>query len=372
MTRKLLTLVLAVAVIVSLVIAGCAKPAPAPTPAPTPAPSPAPAPKEVITWKIQGITPAGLAFHDLLLHLADWVEQASDGRLVFDVYPSGAVCPPLESLDAVNAGVLDAVYDYSGMWIGKHKTAPLFCSTPGVLDAWDRVMWEWEGGGKELREELYTKVIGMDVHPIVAGAFGPELFMWSNTPLRTIDDFKGKNLRMMPLMGEVLNENGISTVFLPYAEIIPALERGVLDACEYSLPFFDITAGFPDVCQYYHYPGIHQPSSMQEIVINGDSWRALPDDLKTKLELVCHAQTLWCWHYTDALNIEALEEFDKMGREEVLLDPETVDIMLGWAYDYLDKEAAKDPFFAKVWNSQKEWRDRWYPYADAIYFSHKL
>lgn len=368
MKKKILLISLTLLLTVGLLAISC--PAPAPAPAPTPAP--APAPQEVFTLKVQGFVPAGLAFHDILLRHAEVIEEFTDGRLKLVVFASGAVCPSMESLDAVTTGVLDATYVYTAMWIGKHRAAPLFCSTPGVFDAIDRGMWEYEGGGKELREEFYTKILGLDVHPIGAGLFGPEIFMWSTTPLRTIDDFKGKKIRMMPLMGEVLEAHGISSVYLPLEEIIPGLATGVLDAAEYSCAFFDIGAGFPDVAKYYHYPGIHQPSSMQEFVINGDWWRALPDDLKSKLDFICQKQAFWVLQYGGNLDVKALEKFEEMGNERVLLEPETVKTMLTWAWEFLDEEAKKDAFFAKVWGSQKAWMEYWYPYADAIHFSHAL
>jgi len=371
MKKKILLISLTLLLTVGLLAIGCPAPAPAPAPAPTPAPAPAPPAPEVkpITWTIQGFVPAGLFFHDNLLHFADSLKEMSGGRLVLDVHPAPAIVPSLESLDAVAEGVLDAKYTHTGMWIGKAEVAPLFCSTPGVFDTLDRMMWVYEGGGAELAEEFYRELLGLDVHHIMVGTISMEILMWSNTPLRTLDDFKGKKFRMMPLMGKVLDANGLSTVFLPGAEIIPALERGVIDCAEYSVPAFDIRAGYPDVCKYYHYPGIHQPSSCTHLVINGEKWRALPDDLKAILEYVCECETFWTWHNGDRLNIEALAEFDRMGNEMVILEPETVGTLLEWADAYLDAEAAKDPFFAKVWNSQKEWRGEWYPYAEAISFS---
>ena len=370
MKKKLLMFSLMAVLIASLVFFGCAK-APTPSPTPTPTPTPTPAKEEVITWTVQGFTPAGLFFHDLAEHLAASVKEMSGGRLVFDLHPSPAIVPALESLDAVAApGVLDAIYCYPAMWIGKAEVAPLFNSTPGVFNTWDRIMWDLEGGGHELEEEFYREHLGLDVHVLPAGTISMEIFMWSKTPLRTIDDFQGKKFRMMPLMGKVLDANGLSTVYLPAAEILPALQTGVIDCAEYSVPAYDVKAGFGDVCKYYHFPGIHQPSSHPELVVNGKKWDALPNDLKSMLRYVCEAEILWSWHYGDRLNIEALAEFDRRGNELVIVEPETIGILLEWADAYLDAEAAKDPFFAKVWDSQKAWRDMWYPYADAISFSH--
>ncbi len=367
MEKRILAVLASLVLVVGVALIGCA-PEAAPTEEEEAAPA-APA-AEVFNWKVQGYVPAGLLFHDFLEHLAVSMETITDGRIVIDPLPSGTVVDTNKALDAVQSKVLDGVYCYTAMWIGKAEVAPLFCSTPGFFSPKDRVMWELYGGGAELRQEFYNS-IGVDCHVIAAGCTDAEIFMWSNTPLRTLDDFKGKNFRMMPLMGKVLEEHGLSTVFLPGSEIIPALERGVLDAAEYSVPAFDLKAGYADICQYYHFPGIHQPSSMPELVLNEANWEALPDDLKEKVEYVCKREMFWSWNYSDYMNILALEEFDRLGREMVIMEPETVATFLKWADEYLDAESEKDDFFAKVWNSQQEFRDSWYPYAHAMHFSHE-
>ncbi len=319
-------------------------------------------PVETIVWRVQGFTPPGTLFYTWLEDLAELVEELSGGRLIFDTYPPGAIVPPFEALSAVRDGVLDANHGYPGMWIGHNIAAPLFNSVPGGFLAQDQAMWLYEGGGMELYQEMMDP---FNAKILVAGLIGMEIFMWSETPMHTIDDMRGKQLRMMPLMGEILGDNDLSVVFLPGGEIIPSLERGVLDAAEYSIPAFDITLGFQDVANYYHYPGIHQPASFLELAINQGKWNELPDDLKSILEHACRLSVFDIWIESEAENIRVLEQFEEMGLEQIVMEEESVTTMMNWSNEWMDEKSAEDPFFAKVRESQVEFSKWWYPYKEA-------
>lgn len=361
MIKKGMAFIFVIMLVVSL--AGCA-----PEPEPTEPPNnekPTPEPEEVFKWTVQGFTPSGTLFQDQCEEWASLVEELSGGRIQLDVYPAGAIVPSLEGLYAVRDGVLDVHFGYSGMWIGYELAAPLFCSVPGLFGPHDMAMWLYHGGGLELWQELMDP---MNIKVIPAGTISMEIFMWAHEPLRSIEDFRGKTLRMMPLMGEILQEKGaeydIAVVFLPAAEIIPSLERKVIDAAEYSTPAFDITLGFQDICQYYHYPGIHQPTGVFEVLINNDEWNKLPDDLKRIVEHACKLYFLTVWMEGDYLNVQVLEEFEKMGLEEVVLDDETIEIFMQWADEWFEEKVKEEPFLAKVRESQVEFAKWWYQYRD--------
>lgn len=318
--------------------------------------------QQTITWKIQGCTPTGTLFQVWLEEFAETVKVMTQGRLILEVYPPGAIVPPLEGMNAVRDGILDANWGYSGLWIGLHPAAPLFCSVPGGFHAQDTLMWMRHGGGIELYNELFSR---HNAHIIVGGVVGMEIFMWSNRRLETIADMRGLRIRMMPLMGEILAANGLSMAFLPGGELIPALERRVIDAAEFSIPAFDITLGLQHVAQYYHYPGIHQPTGVLEIAINKNKWNALPDDLKRIFEYAAEAATLRIWLSSEADSIRALEKFREMGREQVLLNPEDVKTMMKWSDEWLEKMARENEFFGRVRQSQIEFSKWWYPYKHA-------
>ena len=318
--------------------------------------------QKVIKWKVQGFVPAGMLFHETLLRLADEVKRVTDGRLVWEVFPAGALVPPFEGVKAASDGVYQANYGYSAQWVGKIPVSPLFCSVPGGFNAIDMQMWLEHGGGKELHQEMYDKY-GFNVKVFYGSPISMENFMWSKKPLRTIEDFKGLKMRMMPLMGDVLSKHGMSVVFMPAGEIMPNLQRGVIDAAEYSIPAFDKTLGIWEVCKYVMLPGVHQPTGQFEILVNKKAYAALPDDVKEKLEAAIYKMRFKNYLWMESKNLEAVEFFQKKGVETVVMDPGSVQTMVKWAWEYLDERSKDDPFFAKVWNSQKAFGKRWYPFA---------
>ena len=331
--------------------------------------APSLAQQKVIKWKVQGFVPAGMLFHENLVMLAAEIKKVTGGRLEWEVFSAGALVPPFEGLKAVSDGVYDANYGYAAQWVGKIQAAPLFTAAPGGMNTLDLQMWQDHGGGKQLWQEMYDKH-GYNVKIFVAGPIAAEIYMWAKKPLRKIDDFKGMKFRMMPLMGDVLQKHGMSVVFMPAGEIMPNLQRGVLDAAEYSIPAFDKTLGIWEICKYLHIPGIHQPASATEVLINKKTWEALPDDLKILVETTIGKFRLDNWLWMESKNLEAVDFFKEKGIETVVMDPETVQTFIKWAHEYLDELGKKDEFLGKVWESQKAFAKKWWPYHKAYTIPH--
>jgi TRAP-type mannitol/chloroaromatic compound transport system substrate-binding protein len=322
--------------------------------------------QEVIKWKVQGFVPAGMLFHENLLRLADEIKTISNGRLIWEVFPAGALVPPFEGLKAVSDGVYQVNYGYTGQWVGKIPVAPLFTAAPGGMNNFDIQLWLEHGGGRELWEEMHARY-KYNVKIFPEAFISAENFMWAKKPLRKIGDFKGLKMRMMPLMGDVLQKHGFSVVFMPAGEIMPNLQRGVIDAAEYSIPAFDRTLGIWEVCKYVMIPGIHQPASQTEILINKKAWDELPDDLKAIVEAAIWKTRLKSTLWMESKNLEAMDFFKQKGIQVVQMEPETVKTFVKWAWDYMDEMSKKDEFFGKVWNSQKAFMARWTPYAKMYY-----
>ncbi|MBW1648890.1 MAG: TRAP transporter substrate-binding protein DctP [Deltaproteobacteria bacterium] len=326
--------------------------------------------KKPIVWKVQACTPSGVLFYDALVRLGDKVKEITRGELVFDIYPAGALIPPFEGLSAVSDGTIQAHHGYSGMWVGKIPMAPLFNTVPGGFTALDQAMWYEHGGGYALYQEMYDKY-NYNVKVFLVGQAAMENFQWAKKPLRTIEDFKGLKMRMMPFMGDILTSHGMSVLFMPGSEIMPNLQRGVIDSAEFSIPAFDKTLGLWEVCKYVMVPGIHQPGCQIEFIVNKDAYNALPDHLKTGLQAAVDVIRLKNWLWLENENLKAVEFFKQNGIEIVRMDEKAIDTMLGWADEYLDDMAAKDPFVKKIRESQKEWAKKWYPYHNLYNLPHK-
>lgn len=324
---------------------------------------------KVIKWKVQGFVPAGMLYHDILLHMADRVKKATGGRMIWEVYPAGALVPPFEGIKAVSDGVYQVNFGYAGQWVGKIQVAPLFCSVPGGFNSIDMQMWLEHGGGKELHQEMMDRY-GFNVKVLHGPPLSMENFMWSKKPCRTIEDFKGLKMRMMPLMGDVLTRHGMSVVFMPGGEIMPNLQRGVITAAEYSIPAFDKTLGIWEVCKYVMLPGVHQPCGQIEVLVNKNAYKKLPADIRDQMESAIEASRFLDYLWMEQKNIEAVKFFEEKGVQTVVMEPETVKTLVKWAWEYLDELSEKDAFFKKVWESQKAYGKQWYPFFNTHNLPH--
>lgn len=316
--------------------------------------------EQKFVWKVQGYTPAETLYDFYGKRLADNITTMSKGRLTIEWYPADTIVPSVDGPQAVRDGILDGAFDYAGIWSGVEYAAPLFCSSPGLFsNPADMVAWLDYGGGKELLQELGDK-IGVHIEP--AGVHDMENFLWANKPIDSIEALKSVKLRMMPIMGEVLAANGCNVVFMSAGEIVPSMERGVIDAGEYSIPALDETFGFQDVADYYMRPGFHQPCATQQLVINQKQWDALPDDLKRIVTVACKENQMYMMNDASARSIESMENFEKMGKTLVVMPPDMLATLQEWTDAWYVKKSKEDPFLARIHQSQVEFLKWWAPY----------
>jgi TRAP-type mannitol/chloroaromatic compound transport system substrate-binding protein len=312
-------------------------------------------------WTMATSWPAALSFQILAQEFADNVERMSGGRMVIDVQPSGAIVGAFEVLDAAHSGIVEMAHSWSGYWLGMHPAAPFFASIPMSLEAPMYMAWFYDGGGIELWNRLYQDELGLDVTVMPVGVFHPETFAWSNRELRTIEDFQGLRFRTVGWWADILRGAGVSVVSLPAAELYPSLERGVIDAVEFSTPWSDRTLAFYEVTDYFTGPGMHQPAIVNELIINRTAWEALPEDLRAIVEVAAEAITIRAWSRDIAMSMEAVEYFEEQGVQRVIVDEETQHEFRRLSFEYIDSLAADNAFFAEVWESVQSFYDR---YAD--------
>jgi TRAP-type mannitol/chloroaromatic compound transport system substrate-binding protein len=318
------------------------------------------------TWKMQSTWSAGDFHHVNPTGLVQKIEEMSAGRLKIELVSAGAIVPPFEVLDAVNRGILDAGHAWPGYWTGKHPAATLFGSAPGGpygMSAEDYLGWIYMAGGLELYNELLQKELKTDV--VVFPTFGetPEPMGWFKRPMKTVAEFKGVKFRAAGMSAEVFREMGMTVVTLSGGEIVPALERGVVDAAEFSDPSADMALGLHNVRHFYHMPGIHQPTGIMEFIISRKKWEELPADLKAIIRWASMAEAL---HYTVKMLDRNSQDLGTLVSKEKVTVVETprdvmVDVLKAWDR-VAERKARENPFFAKVLASQKAWAQRVVPY----------
>jgi len=319
-----------------------------------------------ITWKVQSTWTAGDFHHVNPKGLVEKIEAMSGGRLKIDLLAAGAVVPAFEVLDAVHKGILDGGHSWPGYWYGKHPAATLFGSVPGGpfgMSAEDFLGWLYLGGGKELYNELLQKELKLNVVALPTFGETPEPLGWFGKPIKDVASFKGLKFRAGGMSAEVFKMMGMSVVTLPGGEIVPAMQRGVIDAAEFSDPSSDMAMGFQDVRKFYHMPGIHQPTGIMELLIGKKHWDALPADLRAIVETASMAETI---HFTVKMldqNSKDLNTLVTKHGVKVIETPREIMLDVLKAWDKVAEKYTKDnPFFARVFESQKKWAERIVPY----------
>jgi len=310
---------------------------------------------KVIQWTMQSTWAPGLEIQRQADVFAENVERMSNGRLKIRSLPAGTVVGGLQVFDAVEEGVLDAAYSAAFYWVGNQPVSPFFAAVPAGLTATEYIMWLYHGPGMDYWKKAYEDYNFGYVGP--AGINSTEIFAWSNKPINSLDDFKGLKFRTVGYWGEILTSLGASVVTLPGSEIYGALERGVLDAAEFANPEGDYISGMHEVAEYAYVPGIHQPTSLMELLINKQSWEALPDDLQAIVEQAAKASVLEGLGNTLVKDAEALKKFEEYGTKIERLSPEIMQQIADLAHELYAEKSAENPLFKEIYESQMEYKN---------------
>jgi len=243
-----------------------------------------------IVFKMQGSWGTNEIFSEMAQQYVNRVNEMSGGRLKIEYLPAGAVVKPFEIIDAVSKGVLDGGHHVSGYWYGKNKSASLFGTGP-VSGATPEIGLSWiqAGGGQQLWDKLVAKmnlnVVGFFSFPMPSQPLG----WFKKAPPKKAADLKGFKYRTIGLAADMLQEMGMAVAQLPGGEIVPAMQRGVIDAFEFNNPTADMRFGAQDVAKFYSMGSFHQAQEFFEIIFNKDKYNALPADLKAILKYAAEA-----------------------------------------------------------------------------------
>jgi TRAP-type mannitol/chloroaromatic compound transport system substrate-binding protein len=347
-TRKKMFLVM-VLVIASLALLSCAKSADTDAGA-------APAEKvEKIVWKSSGHGPAtdpSQIFHDKCCAA---ITEASGGRLEVKAFVGGSVVPAYKELDAIAEGVLQMGYTCPMYNLDKWPAAGLISSRPGGLPGEALRTWFNYGGGAD----LMNKMMGDNGVMTFPGALSPlpaEVFFHSKVKLESLEDLKGLKARCMGDGGEILKRMGAATVIIPGGEVYEAMQRGTIDAFEYSTIATNWKMHFNEVAPYMYLSPARAPSDPQVFFVNEEAFNALPADLQeiVKAEIDRWAQAQH--EYLVFESVKAIDEFKKAG-VEVFKAPRDIEIGLAEAAAafYEEKSKSEDPIFAEIYNSMKDY-----------------
>ena len=314
--------------------------------------------QEKVNWRMTGPWTTGILFYDIMEHFADSVRAASGGRLNIKVFPAGAIVPAMETFDAVSKGVIEVGHSWPGYWKGKNEAFNAFASVPFGVDYEGYNIWYYERGGAKMMDDVYGQ---FNLVPFFGGNSGQELGLHSNKRAASMADYKGMKVRTPGWYMDILTRLGVSVTPLPGGEIYLALERGIIDACEFSSPAVNLPMGFHEITKYVIEPGVHQPSCQFDIFINKQAWEKLPADLQAIVEICAKETQLWSYSWIENLNIKAIEEMGKKV-EFVSMDDDTLNEFAKVTHAYLEELKAKHPDVKKVLDSMELFQKDYAPW----------
>jgi TRAP-type mannitol/chloroaromatic compound transport system substrate-binding protein len=312
-----------------------------------------------VVLKMQSSWGAANVFQEMAQQYADRVERMSGGSLKIDLLPSGAVVKAFQVQDAVHDGILDAAHTVTAYWYGKNKAASLFGTGPVFgADAPQILAWMHYGGGKEMYNELVQDILGLDVVGFFAMPMPAQPLGWFDRHVQNVGDMQGLKYRTVGLATDIMQGMGLSVTQLPGGEIVPALERGVIEAFEFNNPTSDKDFGAQDVSKHYHLGSYHQAAEFFEIIFNKGLFDRLPAEHQAILEHAAEATNTANFGLAmDRYSSDLQWLMDEAGVNVYRTDPSIMQAQLD-SWDQVLDDLMQDEFFAKVVDSQKEWSRR--------------
>jgi TRAP-type mannitol/chloroaromatic compound transport system substrate-binding protein len=317
-----------------------------------------------VRWNMQS------AFGSQLSHLGtggvrltENMERVSAGTFQIKFFEPGALVPALECFDAASRGSVESCWTTAGYHTGKIPALAFFTAVPFGPQYGEFFAWKKFGGGDELKNEIYSE---HSLYSLDCNSIGPETSGWFRQPVESLESLRGLKMRFFGLGAQVMQKLGVSTQLLAGADIYPALERGVIDATEFSMPAMDIDLGFHQVAKNNYFPGWHQQVSVNELLMHKPAWEGLSDQHQAMLELACGEQIHYDYAETEANNPVAMNKMVEESGVEVhrWADDQLAAFEEAWQA-VIEEQSDTDPVFKKVADSYQAFRETYKTWGDA-------
>ena len=313
---------------------------------------------QTISLRFQSTWPAKDIFHEYANDFAKKVNDMAGGRLKIEVLPAGSVVPAFQLLEGVAKGTLDGGHGVVAYHYGKNSALALWGSGPGFgMDPNMLLSWHYYGGGKELLDEIY-KSINIDVVSYLYGPMPTQPFGWFKKPIARVEDIKGTKFRTVGLAVDMYTDMGAAVNPLPGGEIVPALDRGLIDGAEFNNASSDRVLGFPDVVKNCMLQSFHQSTEQFEILFNRAKFNSLPAEVKAIIDYAVQASSAdMSWKAVDRNSKDYLE-LKKAGVNFYKTPDAILRAQLASWDKIMDKKSSENAMFKKILDSQKAFAQR--------------
>jgi TRAP-type mannitol/chloroaromatic compound transport system substrate-binding protein len=319
-----------------------------------------------LNWRLASSFPKSL---DTLFGTAEVfarrVSQLTGGKFNIRVFAGGEIVPALQVVDAVQAGTVEMGHTAPYYYYGKDPTFAFDCAVPFGMNSRQQTAWFDQGGGRELLREFYRDY---GVINFLGGNTGAQMGGWFRKEIKTLKDIQGLKMRISAFAGRVMQPLGLIPQQLAGADIYPALEKGALDAVEWTSPYDDEKLGFQKVAPYYYAPGWWEAGAQLSFYVGIKEWEKLPKDYQLAIEAASYEAHVVMQAQYDAKNPAALARLIKNGAKLRFFSKEIMNASYKAAIRTMDEEASKNAKFRKIYEPYKRFQrdqDQWFSVAEA-------
>lgn len=321
--------------------------------------------QERVRWRMHSTYPEAMPVAGPTAYqIGETIDTISGGAFDIRVFEPGALVAGTQYYDAVSNGSIDAAYGSPAFNTGKNSAYAFFAAIPFGPGAGETMAWLRHGGGMDLANELYAED---NLYMLPCGILPPETAGWFRKEIKTMDDLKGLKMRFLGLGAKVMEKFGVSTQLLAPGEIYQALELGTLDAAEQSIPAVDRGLGFYQIAKYNYFPGWHQQSTVQELLINLDSWNKLDEAKQTMLKLACDQALMQQFADGEALEFDVMRANEADGVQTMTWTDDQLSQFRDAWIEVVAEETASNPDSQRVWDSLTTFRENYKIWGDAAY-----
>lgn len=315
----------------------------------------------VTRWRLQSAFPRSLTeFYELFDGAMARIGKMTDKKFLIQGFAPGEIVPVPGILTAVGNGTIEAGFTAGYFYTGIDKTFAFVTGIPFGMNARLQLAWFEYGGGKEILQELFDK------HNLVhfqGGNTGSQMGGFFKKEIKSAADLKGLKMRIPGFGGEVLGAVGVVPQMIPPGDVYTALEKGTLDAAEFTTPVQDEKLGFHQVAKFYYTMGFWDYASMQSFWVNKDHWKALPETHRQAFISGVKSQAIDLNAMYDATNMEPMRRMLQKGVQLRAMPKDVMDVCYEAAFDLYETEANRNPLFKKVYTHWSQFREkafRWY------------
>jgi len=322
-------------------------------------------------WKLRGQAAWGRGIVQLwgaTERMAQMIDWYTDGRVKMELHTGGELVGVLEEYPTAGAGGIDFGIGCPCYAMSRSYASPFYCDSPGNVSGTEKIVWLYHGGGLEILQDIYKRVFNAKVFPF--SIMTAEVFLYANKEIKTLDDVKGLKMRAAGLRADIMQSLGGSLVVLGASEVIPAMERGVIDAFEVSNIALGQEVGYLEAAKYLYFTPRKTNHSMLLVAFNLEKWNSFPKDVQDKIAEACHDTLLWTLSWNREADVVAMKTAAEKYGCKLRLMPESVMREFNEvALTLYANKAKKDPDVARVLESWEKFSKEWgfaAPFVDLL------